>query len=137
MKYTEETIRDIAKEKDMKYIKEIICNTTKEEKLGFKPHLEYRGVSYGVIGEKTLIQDAIGRELRVGDTVELYSENNLYQGEYVIVCNEGNFVTGIRSGSREDGTIVNGWKIILKRKHEEIPNGEIVNEILYVKEERE
>lgn len=110
--------------------------TKKEEKSEFKPHLEYRGVSYGVIGEKTLIQDAIGRELKIGDTVELYNRNNKYCGEHAIVCNGGNFVMGIKPGCRGDGTIVDGWKLILKRRHEEISNGEIVNQVSYVKEEK-
>ena len=110
--------------------------TKKEEKLGFKPHLEYRGVSYGIIGEKTLIQDAIGRELKIGDTVELYNRNNNYYGEHSIVCNEGNFVMGIKPDCRGDGTIVDGWKIILKRRCKNIADGESVGVISYVKEEK-
>lgn len=111
--------------------------TGKEEKLGFKPHLEFCGENYGVIGEKTLIQDAIGRNLRVGDTVELYSEDNIYQGERVVVYKrEGAFVLGIMSSCRTDGTIVNGWKIILKRRYEQIVDGERASVILYVKEEK-
>lgn len=121
----------------MKYIKEIICSTTKEEKLGFKPHLEFDGENYGVIGENTPFKDAIGRNLRVGDTVELYDKDNKYKAERAIVCSEERvFVMGIGYACKKDGTIVDGWKIILKRRYEQIVDGERVGVILYVKEEK-
>ena len=110
--------------------------TKKEEKLGFKPHLSLCGKSCGIIGENTPFKDVIGRNLRVGDTVELYDENNKYFGEYAVACEEDAFVVGIKCCCRKDGAVVDGWKLILKRKHEEISNGEIVNQVSYVKEEK-
>lgn len=111
--------------------------TGKEEKLGFKPHLEFDGENYGVIGENTPFKDAIGRNLRVGDTVELYDKDNKYNAERAIVCSEERvFVMGIGYACKKDGTIVDGWKIILKRRYEQIVDGERVGVILYVKEEK-
>lgn len=108
--------------------------TGKEEKSEFKPHLSIYGKSCGIIGENTPFKDVIGRNLRVGDTVELYDKNNKYSGEYAVACEEEAFVMGIKCSCRKDGAVVNGWKLLLKRRHEEISNGEIVNEVLYVKE---
>lgn len=110
--------------------------TGKEEKSEFKPHLSLCGKSCGIIGENTPFKDVIGRNLRVGDTVELYDENNKYFGEYAVACEEDAFVVGIKCCCRKDGAVVDGWKLILKRKHEEISNGEIVNQVSYVKEEK-
>ena len=110
--------------------------TGKEEKSEFKPHLSLCGKSCGIIGENTPFKDVIGRNLRVGDTVELYDENNKYFGEYAVACEEDAFVVGIKCCCRKDGAVVDGWKLILKRRHEEISNGEIVNQVSYVKEEK-
>lgn len=112
--------------------------TGKEEKLGFKPHLEFDGENCGVIGENTPFTDAIGRNLRVGDTVELYDKDNKYNAERAIVCSEERvFVMGIGYACKKDGTIVDGWKIILKRRYENIADEERVGVILYVKQEKD
>lgn len=105
----------------------------------FKPHLEFKNKQYGNIGDKTPIKDAIGRELRVGDTVEIYDTGNNFNciGERVVVYKEEektSFVFGIRASCEKNGTINDGWKIILKRKYEDIKNGEVVDGIKYVKE---
>lgn len=110
----------------------------KEEKPAIKPHLEFDGECYGFIGDTTPLKDAIGRELRVGDTVELYDEYNRCWGENVVCYTEDEkkaFVCGIAGACKRNGTIKDGWKVILKRKYEDIADGEVVDEIKYIKGE--
>lgn len=106
-----------------------------EKQPEFKPFLRDKvGWRYGYIGDKTPLKDVIGRELRIGDTVELYNLENECRGEKAIVYDDKAFVMGIRAGCRKDGEITHGWKIILKRRYEDIKNGEIVDGIKYIKE---
>ena len=104
----------------------------------FSPYLEIAAHGevdqYGCIGDKTPIRDAIGRKLFVGDVVELYNKNNVFCGECPVVKREHCFVMGIKLFCESDGTITDGYKVILKRKHYEVENGEIVEHIRYVKE---
>lgn len=103
----------------------------------FKPYLKWRRNNYGYIGEPTPLKDAIGRELEVGDTVELYNSKNKYKGECVVckpIGEDKAFVWGIAWDCKKDGTITGGWKIILKRKHKGVAHGEVVDDIKYVKE---
>lgn len=104
----------------------------------FKPHLENCGLNYGIIGEETSFKDAIGRPLRVGDTVELYDSDNELCGETVVVREElrSAFVMGIERACGTNGEIGYGFKIILKRKHEEIADGETVGSIKYIKSQK-
>lgn len=116
-----------------------VVNEPESSKPEFVPHLEgYPDPRfYGKIGDETPLKDVIGRALRVGDTVELYGSNNNCHGERAIVKDVNKaYVMGIRVDCREDGTIDCGWKIILKRKFEDIPDGETVRAITYVKKER-
>ena len=104
----------------------------------FKPHLENCGLNYGIIGEETPFKDAIGRPLRVGDTVELYDSDNELCGEKAVVSEKfrGAFVMGIERACGTNGEIGGGFKIILKRKHEEIADGETVDGIKYIKSQK-
>ena len=104
----------------------------------FKPYLEDHGTNYGVIGEETPFKDAIGRPLRVGDTVEIYNSDNELRGENAVVNREfrGAFVMGIEGACGTNGEIGDGFKIILKRKHEEIADGETVGSIKYIKSQK-
>lgn len=104
----------------------------------FKPYLEENGTNYGIIGEETPFKDAIGRPLRVGDTVELYNSDNELLGENVVVSEKsrGAFVMGISLACGTNGEIGCGFKIILKRKHEEIADGETVDGIKYIKQKQ-
>lgn len=106
-----------------------------EKQPEFKPHLLWRMNKYGYIGEETPLKDAIGRALRIGDTVELYDENNKFCGERVVckICGKA-FVCGIEAACEKNGNILLGWKVILKRKYEDIADGEVVDEIKYIKE---
>lgn len=117
----------------------VLENYKPEEKPEFKPYLvNKKGTRYGNIGEVTPFKDAIGREIRVGDTVDLYNEDNILRGERVAVKKDGHyFINGIAADCHKDGSIygVCKWKIILKRKHEDIANGEAVDGIKYIKEE--
>lgn len=109
-----------------------------EEKPSFKPFLQFSKSNYGYIGQPTLLKDIVGRPLRIGDTVELYDQDNGYRGEKVVTFTKEesrSFICGICSSCKEDGTIKNGWKVILKRKHEDIADGEIVDAIKYIKKE--
>ena len=104
----------------------------------FKPYLVWKqhNVHYGYIGEKTPFKDAIGRALRIGDTVELYNKENSYIGEFPIVAHKSDapFVMSIQLACHPDGEISGGWKIILKRRYEDIKHGEKVDDITYMKE---
>lgn len=104
----------------------------------FKPYLllEEYNVHYGYIGKKTPFKDAIGRELRIGDTVELYNNENSYIGEFTIVAKKNGtpFVMSIQIACRPDGEICSNFKIILKRRYEDIKHGEKVDDITYIKE---
>lgn len=103
----------------------------------FKPYLEDHG-TYGVIGEETPFKDAIGRPLRVGDMVEIYDSDNELCGKDVVVSRKGRgaFVMGIEGACGTNGEIGEGFKIILKRKHEEIADGETVGSIKYIKSQK-
>ena len=105
----------------------------------FKPYLENHGTNYGIIGEETHFKDAIGRPLRVGDTVELYDSDNELCGERAVVSKKfrGAFVIGIECSCGPNGEIGYGFKIILKRKHEEIADGETVGYIKYIKSQKQ
>lgn len=104
----------------------------------FKPYLEENGTNYGIIGEETPFKDAIGRPLRVGDTVELYNSDNELLGKNVVVSEKsrGAFVMGISLACGTNGEIGCGFKIILKRKHEEIADGETFDGIKYIKQKQ-
>lgn len=113
----------------------VLENYQPEEKPQFKPYLTYKGDTYGCIGENTPIKDAIGRELKVGDTVELYNNKKELIGERPIsFTGIKYFVMGIAGACNIDGTIAEGWKIIKKRDYKDIKNGETVDGIVYVLE---
>lgn len=106
----------------------------------FTPHLllEKYDIYCGTIGGKTFLVDAIGRSLRIGDTVDLYNSRNELRGEFPIVFNTGSaFVMGLESENFTDksGSLL-GFKIILKRRHEEIADGETVGCIKYIKSQK-
>lgn len=104
----------------------------------FKPYLENHGTNYGIIGEETPFKDAIGRPLRVGDTVELYDSDNELCGERAVASEKsrGAFVIGIDLACGTNGEIGYGFKIILKRRQEEIADGETVGCVKYIKSEK-
>ena len=118
--------------------KHVNCRCSLKTEPEFKPHLVYKGKTkvfyFGQIGEPTPIKDAIGRELRVGDTVELYRKQD-YICEKSIVKDENKaFVMGIAFNCNRNGTLENGYQIIKKRSYEDIAHGEKVDGIIYVKE---
>ena len=101
----------------------------------FTPHLECAGKHYGNIGEKTNYKDAIGRALRIGDTIELYDSTTLkYFGEEAIVNDGKAFVMGCACACTAETGATRGWKIIKKRSFEDVGNGEKVGAIKYIKE---
>lgn len=108
-----------------------------EKKAFLIPHLKFGNSFFGAIGDKTCLKDAVCRMLRIGDTVELFDENGKSRGEKAIVFYGGKaYVMGIMGACREYGIINHGWKIVLKRRHEEIKDGEKVGSIEYIKTER-
>ena len=115
------------------------------EKEKFVPHLMSGSEHYGVIGTPTKYKDAIGRPLVVGDTVEHFDYTNKSYGETAIVETEedGQFVMGICAHcDGKTGEIKCGWKIIKKRDHTEVKDGEDVYEmaripIKYIKAEKQ
>lgn len=109
-----------------------------EKKEPFKPYLSYEGKLFGIIGEETPMKDVVGRSLRIGDTVDLFDKDGECYGEKVIVNNEHRlvFVMGIAGSCERSGKITGNWKIVLKRRHEEIKDGEEIFCIKYIKTER-
>lgn len=108
-----------------------------EKKEPFKPYLSYEGKPFGTIGAETPMKDVVGRSLRIGDTVELFNEKGKSYGENAVVFYGGKaYVMGIMGACREYGIIDHGWNIVLKRRHEEIEDGEKVGSIEYIKTER-
>lgn len=113
----------------------------KEVKPGVKPefipHLESYGGNYGTIGNKTLLKDIFDRPLCIGDTVDLYDNTGKLSGERSIVFADGKaFVMGIEMHCHNYGTILRGWKIIKKRSHTEVADGESVDGVKYIKKEQ-
>lgn len=101
----------------------------------FEPYLISNGNNYGIIGKETPLKDAVGRPLRVGDTVELYRDGKLISEETPIVSDKNKaFVMGIEISCDKKGCISYGYRIIKKRDYTKIENGEKVRSIKYVKE---
>ncbi len=120
---------------DSEYV--VLENYVPEKKAFPIPHLKFGDSFFGAIGDKTCLKDAACRMLRIGDTVELFNENGKSRGEKAIVFYSGKaYVMGIIGACRECGIIDHGWNIVLKRRHEEIEDGEKVGNIEYIKTER-
>jgi hypothetical protein len=103
----------------------------------FVPHILQKGEHLGNIGEPTNYKDAIGRPLRVGDTVEHFDDRCHPYGE-TFVANDGEkiFVMGIKCVCDDKTGSTGRWKIIKKRSAEEVADGEIVFNCKYVKSEK-
>lgn len=100
----------------------------------FKPYLEDNGTNYGIIGEETPFKDEFGRPLRIGDTVEAYDSDGTSLGECSIVSDfDKKFVMGMKSVCGRNGEIVGGFKVVLKRRYEDIADGKTVGYIKYIK----
>lgn len=124
---------------EFEVVEPIEKETKEEPKEKFVPHLYgNRSGNKGVIGDNTPIKDAIGRPLCVGDTVELFSKFLVLVGERAVVCDPDKgeaFVMGIRGCvDYATGDITDGFKIIKKRSYKDIPHGEVVGDIKYIKE---
>ena len=99
-----------------------------------KPYLQHEtGTNYGYLGSKTNIKDVIGRELKVGDVVELYDNENGKRDDSLIVEKDSDiFVMGIACNCQKDGTITE-FKIIKKRGYEDVANGKKIRGVKYFK----
>ena len=100
----------------------------------FKPHLECAEVGiddYGTIGKETRLVDRYGRKLKVGDVVILYIGEKFVVSEAVIVHNNYGYCFPLGYSTFTDKEI-----LIKIRDCDEIPDGEKVGIIKYVKEER-
>ena len=120
-----------------------------EKKSEFEPHLlqEHPNgeiINFGRIGEETSIYDITGKNLSVGDTVNLYfikGNGQLeFRGECSVVSNSDkkSFVMGV-AGNKFDHGVSDGffkWIIVLNRRYTEIQDGETVDCIKYIKSER-
>lgn len=107
------------------------------EEKEFIPHLiGSSGSRRGNIGSLTNYKDAIGRILRVGDTVELYDEHLVCHGEKAIARDDDvgeTFVMGIRIDCNSKTGSIRDWKIIKKRSFDQVADRENVNGIVYIK----
>ncbi len=103
----------------------------------FKPHLERGAKSLGTIGTATKMKDAFGRQLFVGDVVISVSPDGTIIGEPATVCEDkdGQFVMGIASSCKKDGTIADGWKVYKVKDHGELTDGETYRSIKAVTKE--
>lgn len=119
-----------------------------EKKEDFKPYLLCVSASgedfYGHIGDETNVFDIYGNRLKVGDTVNLYSGRGdtrlCFRNELAIVKdNDSEFVMGLRGNKFERGVSDDniGFVIIRNRQYEDIDNGEMVDNIKYIKSEME
>lgn len=105
----------------------------------FVPHLEDNiiGNKLGEIGKETKFVDVVGRKLCVGDVVELFNNSDFYGDRVVVEDDNTRFVMGIRmSCDCKNGHIDNEWKIIKKRSYKDVNNGEKVDGIKFVTEEK-
>lgn len=100
----------------------------------FKPYLECTKVwrvNYGTIGEKTNLVDCYGRQLKVGDTVIIFAKDGSASPEVPIVEDQLGCCFPIGYSPFVDKEM-----LIRIRDCDEIPDGEKVGIIEYVKEER-
>ena len=111
---------------------------TGEEKKEFVPHIKMAtGERVGNIGEPTNYKDAIGRPLRIGDTVEHFNDGCESYGETIIAKDKDMvFVMGIKAACNDKTGSTGSWKIIKKRSHEDVADGETVFRCTYVKSEK-
>ena len=103
----------------------------------FKPHLERGAKSLGTIGTATKMKDAFGRQLFVGDVVISVSPDGTIIGEPATVCEDkdGQFVMGIASSCKKDGTIADDWEVYKVKDHSELADGETYRGIKAVTKE--
>lgn len=120
------------------------CENTKadpEPPKKFVPHLEHAfyGENYGTIGEKTLMKDAFGKELFVGDVVMIILPEDPTRRLYDFVVKTESyekkaFVMGIEVDCESTGEIKN--EIVIKVKsYEQINNGDLYDDIKAVLKE--
>ena len=124
---------------------DIALTRLKENLPTFEPHLcltrntSLNNQKLNILGVDTNFVDIAGNHLRIGDTVLLFSPDMELTGEKVInysTLYNHPIVDGIAMKCGEDGKISGGWKILLKRKYEEIPDGTIIGRFMYVKEDK-
>ena len=101
----------------------------------FTPHLEMHGEHVGDIGAHTSFRDILGRPLAVGDVVEIFNRSNVSYGDNA-VCQDGSpYVMGIKSSCDGSTGATGYWRLLRKRRHDEVRHGERVDGVLYVKED--
>lgn len=125
---------------------DIALTRLKENLSTFEPHLcstwntRLNNLKLNILGADTNFVDIEGNHLRIGDTVLLFSPDKELCGEKVIhysTIYDHPIVDGIAMVCGADGIIAEGWKILLKRKYEEIPDGTIIGSFMYVKEDKQ
>lgn len=108
-----------------------------EDKLEFVPHLKSGKSFYGNIGEETTQTAFGGEKLYVGDVVELYStDTKIKYGERAVCKHKMHpkgFVMGVGWQNFVNG-ISNEWQIRKVKSFKDVPNGEVINGVKYVKE---
>lgn len=117
----------------LKKVASKVPDAPKPEK--FVPHLESSGENRGKIGTPTKYKDALDRPLVVGDVIELYKDGELRDEYPVVQEGKTQFVMGIMCCcDSATGEISDDYKILKKRSHAEVKNGEVVGFIEYIKE---
>ena len=100
--------------------------------------LDFYGENMGTMGNPTNYTDVVGRPLRVGDVVELFDDKGCSYGDSLIVQSGApgkivTFVMGIKCDCDDNDGTTGKWKILKKRSHEDVSDGEIISEVEYIK----
>ena len=99
----------------------------------FIPHLEMHGEQVGRLGMATKFRDVLGRPLAVGDVVELFNRSNVSYGDNTVCCDGSPYVMGIKSSCDGASGSTGYWRLLKKRDHEQVGNGECIDGVRYVK----
>ena len=95
---TEDELFEFVKQLESKSVKHLICEYTKANYLICEDTRE----NYGILGTKTNLTDTLGRELFVGDVVEIFYDGK-EKGRAFVVCDEDKcFVMGIKAQTPEN-----------------------------------
>lgn len=99
------------------------------------PHLEVGDTHYGVMGTPTKYKDVLGKELFVGDTVNLFDEKGNYVDETPIVetKNDGQFVMGVAVDCNQVEGTTGRWQMLKKQSYSDVADCAVIGLVQYIK----
>lgn len=75
------------------------------------------GSGYGVVGESTNYTDAVGRELHVGDVVEVFGlGGRQHDDAFIVRDRDKKFVMGCKASCDEENRSTGHFRVLLKKK---------------------